>query len=198
MASSRRSQHGMSISDVDLIAEIKRGSVDAFSALVERHQRSVINFFYHFSWDRQIAEDCTQEVFVKLYTHLGTYEPRAKFTTFLYRVARNLWIDKVRARKLRPVSLESPLGFGEEKTLGDRIPGRAESPLETLTRQETQAVLRHAIDMLPEEQRMVVILSELEGLPYQEIGEVLDVPVGTVKSRMFTAMRKLRDLLADV
>jgi RNA polymerase sigma-70 factor (ECF subfamily) len=93
------------------------------------------------------------------------------------------------------VSLESPLGFGEERTLRDRIPAREGGPVEVLSRRETEEALRRAIDRLPEEQRSVVILSELHGMKYQEIGQVLDIPVGTVKSRMHTAMEKLRELL---
>ncbi len=187
------------LGDPELIAAIKDGKLGAFTQLVDRHQRSLINFFFHLSWDRQSAEDCAQEVFLRLHAHLGTYEPQAKFTTFLYRIARNLWIDRVRSDAVhgRPVSLESPLGFGEERRLGDRLPSRGPSPVEILARRETEGALRRAIDQLPEEQKAVLLLSEIQGLKYQEIGEILDIPVGTVKSRMHTAMERLRDLLGD-
>jgi RNA polymerase sigma-70 factor (ECF subfamily) len=187
------------LDDAGLIAAVKAGKLAAFTQLVDRHQRSLINFFFHLSWDRQTAEDCAQEVFLRLYAHLGTYEPQAKFTTFLFRIARNLWIDRMRSDGAhgKPVSLESPLRFGEEKTLEDRLPARAQSPVEILARRETQDALRDAIDRLPEEQKAVLILSELQGLKYQEIGEILGVPVGTVKSRMHTAMEKLKEMLAD-
>jgi RNA polymerase sigma-70 factor (ECF subfamily) len=187
------------LDDAGLIAAVKLGKLAAFTQLVDRHQRSLINFFFHLSWDRQTAEDCAQEVFLRLYAHLGTYEPQAKFTTFLFRIARNLWIDRMRSDGThgKPVSLESPLRFGEEKTLEDRLPARAQSPVEILARRETQDALRDAIDRLPEDQKAVLILSELQGLKYQEIGEILDIPVGTVKSRMHTAMEKLKEMLAD-
>jgi len=193
MASSGRAPR----SDTELIAAFKKGSLPAFTELVERHQRSLINFFYHFSWDRQVAEDCAQDVFVKLHRHLDTYEPQAKFTTFLYRVARNLWIDKLRAGAgdPKPVSLESPVSYGEERTLRDRLPARAATPLEILEKEEAEEAVRRAIDALPEEQKMVVVLSERQGLKYQEIGEILEIPVGTVKSRMHTAVEKLKELL---
>ena len=187
------------LDDAGLIAAVKLGKLAAFTQLVDRHQRSLINFFFHLSWDRQTAEDCAQEVFLRLYAHLGTYEPQAKFTTFLFRIARNLWIDRMRSDGThgKPVSLESPLRFGEEKTLEDRLPARAQSPVEILARRETQDALRDAIDRLPEDQKAVLILSELQGLKYQEIGEILDIPVGTVKSRMHTAMEKLKEMLTD-
>jgi RNA polymerase sigma-70 factor, ECF subfamily len=188
------------LDDAGLIAAIQKGRLAAFTQLVDRHQRSLINFFYHLSWDRQVAEDCAQEVFLRLYSHLGSYEPQAKFTTFLFRIARNLWIDRMRsqaARGGRAVSLEAASGAGDERPLQDRLSSPSPTPVEILARQETQKALREAIDRLPEEQKAVLILSELQGLKYQEIGEILEIPVGTVKSRMHTAMEKLKDLLAD-
>jgi RNA polymerase sigma-70 factor (ECF subfamily) len=185
--------------DAALMAALKSGELEAFNALVGRHQRSLINFFYHLCWDRQVSEDCAQEVFLRVYSHLNTYEPQAKFTTFLFRIARNLWIDRVRTAAVhgKPLSLQRPSGGGEEgPTLQDRVAARAPSPVEILARQEQQDALRRAIDQLPEEQKAVVILSEIQGLKYQDISVILDVPVGTVKSRMHTAMEKLKDLLS--
>ena len=197
MASSGPSKYTKATPDVELISAIKKGVLDAFTALVQRHERSLINFFFHFSWDRQFAEDCAQEVFVKLYKHLDSYEPKAKFTTFLYRVARNHWIDKVRASKGKTVSLESSTLGEEGRALKDRLPSGAESPVDTLTRQETRDLMKSAIERLPEDQKMVVVFSEIQGLKYQEISEIMGVPVGTIKSRMFTAMQRLKEILTD-
>ncbi len=187
------------LDDPGLIAAVQKGKIGAFTQLVDRHQRSLINFFFHLSWDRQTAEDCAQEVFLRLYAHLGTYTPQAKFTTFLFRIARNLWIDRMRSVGAhgRSVSLESPLGFGEERTLGERVPSAAPTPVDILARRETQDALRNAIERLPEEQKSVLILSEIQGMKYQEIGEILDIPVGTVKSRMHTAMERLKEMLSE-
>jgi RNA polymerase sigma-70 factor (ECF subfamily) len=184
--------------DAALLAAIKTGELGAFTGLVERHQRSLINFFYHLCWDRQAAEDCAQEVFLRVYSHLDTYEPQAKFTTFLFRIARNLWIDRMRTAAVhgKPLSLESQGSGGDERALQDRVAGRSPSPVEILARREQQDALRRAIDQLSEEQKAVVILSEIQGMKYQDIGAILDVPVGTVKSRMHTAMEKLKDLLS--
>lgn len=186
------------LEDTALILAFKKGRIGAFTQLVDRHQRSLINFFYHLSWDRQLAEDCAQEVFLRLYTHLGSYEPQAKFTTFLFRIARNLWIDRRRYENahIRPVSLESPLGFGESRVLRDRLPDSTTTPVEMLEREERQEALRRAIDRLSEEQRTVLVLGEIQGLKYQEIGEILGIPVGTVKSRMHTAVERLKEMLA--
>jgi RNA polymerase sigma-70 factor (ECF subfamily) len=188
------------LDDAALILALQKGRLPAFTQLVERHQRSLINFFYHLSWDRQVAEDCAQEVFLRLHSHLGTYEPQAKFTTFLYRIARNLWIDRMRSeasRGGRPVSLEARSASGGDRPLGDRVSAPSATPVEILARQETRQALRDAIERLPEEQKAVLILSEMQGLKYQEIGAILDIPVGTVKSRMHTAMERLKVLLTE-
>ena len=185
--------------DAALLAAIQDGELAAFNALVGRHQRSLINFFYHLCWDRQVAEDCAQEVFLRVYSHRDSYEPQAKFTTFLFRIARNLWIDRMRSAAVhgKPLSLQQTSGGGEEgRTLQDRVASAAPSPVDILARREQQDALRRAIDRLPEEQKAVVVLSEIQGLKYQDISAILDVPVGTVKSRMHTAMEKLKDLLS--
>jgi RNA polymerase sigma-70 factor, ECF subfamily len=183
--------------DAELLAALRAGELGAFNSLVARHQRSLINFFYHLCWDRQGAEDCAQEVFLRVYSHLDTYEPQAKFTTFLFRIARNLWIDRMRSAAVhgKPLSLEASPG-GEGRSLQERVASRVQSPVEILAREEQQDALRRAIDQLPDEQKAVVILSEIQGMKYQDIGEILGVPVGTVKSRMHTAMEKLKDLLS--
>ncbi|HZE97907.1 MAG TPA: sigma-70 family RNA polymerase sigma factor [Planctomycetota bacterium] len=184
--------------DAALLAALKNGELAAFAVLVDRHQRSLINFFYHLCWDRQIAEDCAQDVFLRVYSHLDRYEPQARFTTFLFKIARNLWIDRVRSAAVhgKPASLDGRSDAGEGASLGERISARSPGPVEILARREQQAALQRALDQLPEEQRSVVVLSEIQGLKYQDIGAILDIPVGTVKSRMHTAMEKLKDLLS--
>ena len=184
--------------DAALLLALKDGDFAAFSELVDRHQRSLINFFYHLCWDRQTAEDCAQEVFLRVYSHLDRYEPQAKFTTFLFRIARNLWIDRARSAAVhgKPASLDRRTDDGDGRSLGDRVPSRTLSPVDILAKEEQQAALQRALDQLPEEQKAVVILSEIQGLKYQDIGAILDVPVGTVKSRMHTAMEKLKELLS--
>jgi RNA polymerase sigma-70 factor (ECF subfamily) len=188
------------LGDAELVFALKAGKLAAFTELVDRHQRSLINFFYHLGWDRQVAEDCAQDVFLRLYRHAATYEPQAKFTTFLYRIARNLWIDRIRSVAShggKQVSLEAEQGPAGDRTLRDRLAGPAPTPVEILERQETEAALKRAIELLPEDQRTVLVLSEMQGLKYQEIGAILDIPVGTVKSRMHTAMEKLKEMMAD-
>jgi RNA polymerase sigma-70 factor (ECF subfamily) len=162
----------------------------------------LVNFFYHLCYDQAAAEDLTQEVFLRLFRHLPTYEPRCRFTAFLYRIAKNLWIDRMRrthAGEHREISLEAPIGGDPEgDPIRSRLPSEAESPAEFLLRDEMRETLHRAIGRLPEEHRMVIILSEIQGMKYEEIGEILGVPVGTVKSRMHHAFERLKEILKSV
>jgi RNA polymerase sigma-70 factor (ECF subfamily) len=185
--------------DAELMSAFRQaGEVAAFEELVQRHHRNVINFFYHLARDRQQAEDWAQEVFLRLVAHARTYVPRAKFTTYLYRIARNLWIDvlRERAHRVRPASLDAPGADGEQQEAW--VPAASRQPAEALMRGEAADAVRRAIDRLPEELRDVVVLSELQGLRYAEIAEILGIPVGTVKSRMHTAVQRLKALLAPL
>lgn len=181
--------------DEDLIEEFQQGRPEAFEELVRRHQRPLLNFFFRAGWDPHVAEDCAQEVFLRLYRHLPHFDPRAKFTTFLYRIARNLWIDRIRSLQARGKSTSLD---GEERGegIGSYVGGGSPNPHDEAVQGEDVARLRVAIAELPEELKMVVILAEFQNLKYEEIGEVLAIPVGTVKSRMHAAIERLRGRLA--
>lgn len=176
----------------------KAGDEDAFTELVRRYQRPVINFFYKLVWDIHLAEDYAQEVFLRLYKHAATYEETAKFSTFLFTIARNLWIDHVRGRTSEPhlASLDARTGDGDS-ALSDFIAvSDAMRPERVVERDELGTQIREALASLPEELRMVVLLSEVGGLRYQEISQIMKIPVGTVKSRMHTAVYHLRAILS--
>ncbi len=186
--------------DALLMLRFRAGETEAFTELVKRHQRALVQFFFGCVWDRHAAEDLAQEVFIRLYTHAAHYEAKAKFTTYLYRVARNLWIDRVRSQAVRPTPASLDRGgrsdADDEGALGDSIPStKAPSPVDTAVQSETRARLRTAIDSLPEEMRDVLFLAETQGLRYEEIGEILEIPVGTVKSRVHAAVGRLREIL---
>jgi RNA polymerase sigma-70 factor (ECF subfamily) len=189
--------------DEELIHGIKAGDRDSFAALVKRYQTPLVNFFYHLCYDAMAAEDLAQEVFLRLHRHIAQYEPRSKFTSFLYKIAKNLWIDRVRRShpsQKKEVSLEAPIGHSdaESQTLKDHVSASTDQPQDFLLRDEMRQMLRRALERLPEEHRMVVILSEIHGMRYEEIGEVLGVPIGTIKSRMHHAMERLKEILKNV
>jgi RNA polymerase sigma-70 factor, ECF subfamily len=176
------------------------GDMDAFTELYEHHLRGLLNFFFRLCWDRSMAEDFAQEVLLRVYKSAARWEPNAKFTTFLYRIARNHWIDYCRlaSTQNKGVSLQTEVGREPGTTmLVDRLPDDIRPPEDDLDRRELYGAIMTALEQLPEEQRMVFILSEIDELKYQEIADILEVPVGTVKSRMHTAIHKLQELLGD-
>lgn len=186
--------------DLALMRRFQAGDVDAFTELYEAHLKGLLNFFFRLCWDRSLAEDFSQEVLLRIYKSGKNWEPNAKFTTYLYRVARNYWIDHCRllSTQKENVSLQQRVG-GDESTssLIDRLPDDIRPPEHDLDRRELYEAIMRALEQLPEEQRMVFVLSEIEELKYQEISEIMEIPLGTVKSRMHTAIAKLQELLGD-
>jgi RNA polymerase sigma-70 factor (ECF subfamily) len=186
-------------SDGELMVAFKEGDQEAFATLYDRHSRALINFFYKMCYDRALAEDLMQDTFLKLLRHRGKYRPEASFKTFLYTVAKNLWIDRHRSQKAAPRTVSAELRVQEDgATLGDLLPAGTESPVARLADHEAADLVRQALLDLPEAQRLVFVMAEAQGLRYREIAKVLDIPVGTVKSRMNAAVTRLRGLLGRV
>jgi RNA polymerase sigma-70 factor (ECF subfamily) len=190
---------GDSARDLELMRRFQAGDADAFTQLYERHLRGLLNFFFRLCWDASMSEDFAQEVLLRVYKSARNWEPNAKFTTFLYRIARNHWIDHCRllSTQKEKVSLNADAAGEGELSLIDRLPDDIKPPEDDLDRRELYGAIMKALEQLPEEQRMVFVLSEIEEMKYQEIAEVMDVPVGTIKSRMHTAIAKLQELLGD-
>jgi len=188
----------MDLPDAELMLQFKkRRDKNAMTELVRRHQKALVNFFYRLMWDQHAAEDLTQEVFIRLVTAAKDYTPRAKFTTFLYQVARNLWIDKLRKGEVgsRPISLDAPIDPDENTGLSELIAGQSPDAVQRVINHELMARVKKIISSLPEEQQMVLNLTYYQGMSYAETAEVLDIPVGTVKSRLHTAIMKLKEMV---
>jgi RNA polymerase sigma-70 factor, ECF subfamily len=185
--------------DLDLMRRFQAGDVDAFTELYEAHLRGLLNFFFRLCWDRSLAEDFAQEVLLRIYKSAHKWEPTAKFTTYLYRIARNYWIDHCRllSTQKENVSLDARIGAEDSTSLMERLPDDIRPPEDDLDRRELYGAIMQALAQLPDEQRMVFVLSEIEELKYNEIAEIMEVPLGTVKSRMHTAIGKLQELLGD-
>jgi RNA polymerase sigma-70 factor, ECF subfamily len=181
------------LTDEELMLATAKGDEGAFEALVKRHQAPLLRFFVRMGADRSFAEDCTQEVLVRVFRARERYEPRAKFTTWLYRIGKNHWIDQVRSRAAQPraLSLDAPVAGAEETPLRDAVPEGANARMG----QELNEEIERAVATLPEEQRMVLVLGMIQALPYAEVSVILDIPVGTVKSRMHAAVGRLREVL---
>jgi RNA polymerase sigma-70 factor (ECF subfamily) len=183
--------------DEALMARVGRGGADAFEVLVERHANSVTTFCYAFCRDRDQSEDLMQEIFLRVFRNARSYRPVAKFTTWLYRVAANLCINEAKKAKLRKtVSLDGPMDADPDATrIVERMAGATPGPLTEAERHEAARLIEQAIEALPEDQRVTLILVERQNLPYKDIAEILDVTVSAVKMRVKRARENLREAL---
>ncbi|MFO0933870.1 MAG: sigma-70 family RNA polymerase sigma factor [Planctomycetota bacterium] len=184
--------------DTELMLRVKRGDPRAFGELVERFVRPLASFFHRLGADAATAEDCAQDVFLKLFRTREAYEPRAKFSTYLFSIARHHWIDVVRHRAAGPTTVSSDAGGGDDAhgSPADRLVA-GDTEVDARARAgEVAAALRRAVAALSDEQREVFALVQQEGMRYQEIADLLGIPVGTVKSRVHAVMHTLRERLA--
>ncbi len=180
--------------DEDLMVLYQRGEVRAFELLLSRHRKPVYNFILRFVGDKETAEDLLQEVFMRVIKGAEAYKRQAKFTTWLYTIARNLCVDQTRRRKHRKhASLDAPMDSSADAgTLLDVIPSSEMASDRKSANRELQLRMQHAIAGLVEDQREVFVMREFLDLPFKQIAEIVGVPENTVKSRMRYALEKLR------
>ncbi|MBQ3077245.1 MAG: sigma-70 family RNA polymerase sigma factor [Clostridia bacterium] len=181
--------------DAEVVAAVVAGDVEAFETLVHRYQRKIYNTVLRLSGDATEAEDLTQEVFLKLYRSLASFRGDSSFSTFVYRVASNTAVDWLRKRGPQPLSLTDEYEDGE--SMEHALPDPAPPPEERLLREEQRRALSQAIASLPDHQRLVLVLREVDGLSYQQIAEVTGIGEGTVKSRINRARKNLRKKLLE-
>jgi RNA polymerase sigma-70 factor (ECF subfamily) len=184
--------------DRELMLRAGSGSREAFEELVSRWQGRLVGFFFRQCGNRELAEDCSQEVLVRLYRSRDRYTPDARFPTFLFTIARNHWIDVARARRVRP-DLHSA-GAADDEAGDDRlsrVPSTEASPPAQALLADDVTRLRAALAKLPETLRDVVQLGVIEALPYADVASMLAIPIGTVMSRVHAAVHALRTLLSE-
>jgi RNA polymerase sigma-70 factor, ECF subfamily len=185
--------------DESLMLRYRDGDVRAFELLVTRHRKPLFNFILRFVRDPAQAEDVTQETFLRLVKGADAYERQAKFTTWLYTIARNLCVDASRRAKHRKVaSLDAPVGDDDgSATLLDFVPDQGAGVDRQAQSRELAIRMRAAIESLPDEQREIFLLREVADLQFNEIAAVVGCPENTVKSRMRYALEKLREALEE-
>jgi RNA polymerase sigma-70 factor (ECF subfamily) len=182
--------------DVDLLANYRDGDVGAFRQLVDLYRDRMVQFFYRLCWDRDRAEDLSQELFLKLLLGCRRYRPEGRMTTFVYRVATNLWIDHYRQQRPRPrfYSFDQAV-LPESEIDAPQGAGASVTPIQQLADSEEKAAMRRALESLTEPHRLVFELAVYQERPYGEISDLLGIPVGTVKSRMHNAVQALKQML---
>ena len=185
--------------DVQLMLRFQEGDMAAFQQLFNRYSSSVVNFAFRFVHSRERAEELAQEVFLQVYRWQNRYEPKAKFSTWLFKIANNHCLNEVRKGEYRVSheSLDSQLndeGDGRERELPDTNPRKGD---DILAAKQAADKIQKILQRLPESQRSAVLLSRFEGLSYQEVAEVLGTTEKAVKSLVFRATQSLREGLRE-
>ncbi len=181
-------------SDEELMLRVRAGDLDAFNLIVLRHQRAVFNVCLRTLNDGALAEDAAQEAIVRAWQRADTFRGGAVLP-WLLRIARNRAIDIIRERSRRPASSMDAEPYEMEPTWSTQV--HRESPEARALRNEVADALERALAALPEDQRAVVILSDVQGMPYEDVAAATGSALGTVKSRLSRARAKLRQALAD-
>ncbi len=187
--------------DNELIDQIRAGRTDALEALVSRYERRVYNLAYRMLGNKEDAEDVLQDTFLNVIRSIDGFRSRSSFSTWLYRVAANAALTKLRQRSKREKSegefLDQVYSVTESAHSDSKLVDWSDRPAERLLDQEARQVMDEAISELPEIYRVVFVLRDVQGLPASEVAEILDLSVPAVKSRLHRARLYLRNRLSD-
>ena len=183
------------MNDEQLVKQFQSGDQQAFDEILRRYQDKVLNTCFRFLAREDDARDATQDIFIKVYHALPSFKPKAKFSTWLYRIAVNHSLNVVRSNKRR-LWMKSFSMATDQNELG--IIANGKDPHTKMERDERAALVQRALEKLNQEQRVAVILHRFEGLSYKEVAEVMNTSVSSVESRLFRARQKLANLLKDV
>jgi RNA polymerase sigma-70 factor (ECF subfamily) len=181
----------------DLMARIAEGDQDVFEVLVDRHQTSILNLIYRFVGDRTQAKDLAQEVFIRVWQAAKTYKPEAKFTTWLYRITANLCLNELKSSRRRKLFQFLQFGEDQENTIEEVLVDASPSPEDLLLSREQSRRISDALQSLPDNQRLALILKRYDDLSYQEIAKVIGCSVSAVESLLVRAKRSLQEKLKN-
>ena len=188
------------LTDQEVVARAAKGHEGAYRELIGRYERPVFSLVYRLVRDRAAAEDIAQESFIKVLNALDRYDPRFKLSSWIFKIANNTAIDHLRKKELDTVSLDgSPHARSVAEAAETWTPSVAsedESPEEYVERRELGQELERALGELRPEYRTAIILWHMEDRPYEEIAEIMEIPLGTVKTYIHRARKELRDILA--
>lgn len=184
-----------SLDDRAMVARILSGEHDLFGDLVKRYEKRIVNYVYRVTRRWEESHDLAQEIFMKVYLALDRYDPKYQFSTWIFRIAQNASIDALRKRGLSEVSLTRP---ADEESDGKEweFPDVGVSPYRDLKNKELASAIDTAVEHLPADYRELIQLRHFAELSYEEIATMTNLPLGTVKNKLFRARNLLKDQLA--
>ncbi|MGD6805177.1 RNA polymerase sigma factor SigW [Rossellomorea vietnamensis] len=179
------------------IKQVLKGDQDAFAEVIELYKDKVFQICFRMLGNRHEAEDISQEAFIRAYVNIHTFNQKRKFSTWLYRIATNLCIDRIRKKK-PDYYLDAEVTGTEGLTMYSQVAAEGQLPEEEVEEMELQAEIQRQILKLPDKYRSVIVLKYIEELSLQEISEILDLPLGTVKTRIHRGREALRKQLRNM
>lgn len=182
--------------DSELIRKAKQGDTKAYDELLSKYKGSVYNLVFRMVRDKQEAEDLTQEAFIKAFKSLVSFNEDYAFSTWLYKIATNNCIDFFRKRKLQTYSLDKPIKY-KDSEIQQELPDPDLNPEKRILARERTQIIQEAINTLPEKYHTAIVLRHQEEKSYEEIAQILELPLGTVKARIFRAREMLNKALKD-
>ena len=183
--------------DAAMVTAVLGGDPEAYRVLVERYERRIYHVVYGMVRSSEDAHDLAQDAFIKAFQNLHRFRLESKFYTWLCRIAMNVSIDHLRKQKHRRHSEFDDSRRGSQGGQVVRLHSAPDDPAANVAQSRMFKTIMDAVDTLPDDQKQVLILRELEEMPYKEIAEILGIPEGTVMSRLYYARRRLQELLAD-
>ncbi len=186
----------MSDNETLLLKKIKEGDIRSFELLIKEYQVYAYNIAYRMMGNEEDAKDITQEALIKVYKSINKFNETSSFSTWLYRIVMNTCKDELKKRKESTVSLDKEIET-DDGTFSREIGDEQLNPSIIVERNEVSHLVQEAISSLPDANRMVVVLRDIQGLSYEEISQVIKEPIGTVKSRISRGRNQLKKLLID-
>ncbi len=188
------------LSDHELMASCAKGAMDAFGELVGRYKEPIIAFLFRYTGDYRAAEDLAQETFIRVFKKIPEYNTSAKFSTWLYTIASNLAKDRFKYQRRHPAgSLDQQVAADDTRAISDLgLADESQRPDGAAVRGEMREIAGRALAALDDDEREILVLRDVQGLPYDEIAQVLGAPLGTVKSRVNRARLAFKEKFKEL
>lgn len=181
------------MTDEELVEGVKKGNIDAFEDIVKKYENKVYGIVFHMMKNQNEVEDLAQEVFLKVYKNLGRFKGDSSLYTWIYKITVNLCLDELKKRK-NIIYLDEKISV-EDGEIDKELPSNERSQEELYEDKELKENLHRCINKLPDKQKMMIVLRDIKGFSYDEIAEITNNKIGTVKSQINRARLKLKELL---